>query len=148
MFRRKVRSPDGRKWTLGRHWLPRRKRFKKADITDVGPDLPGIDGFDDLGVIGLIIAIVVSVILVAFLALLLFNVFALALELLIVIFVAIAGVIGRVVFRRPWIVFARNGEKRVEYPVVGYFNSRRKLQDIASQLSLGAELEPAAGDGR
>jgi hypothetical protein len=148
MFRRKVKSPDGRKWTIGRHWLPRRRRFKKADIRDVGPDFPGIDGFDDLGAIGLIIAIVVSVILVAFLALLLFNVFALALELLIVIIVALAGVIGRVVFRRPWIVFARSGDTRLQWPVVGYLNSRRHMQEIAGQLALGTQLEPAPLDRR
>jgi hypothetical protein len=148
MFRRKVTAPDGRKWTLGRHWLPRRKRFKKADITDVGPDFPGIDGLDDLGVIGLIIAVIVSVILVAFLALLLFNVFALALELLIVIILALAGVIGRVVFRRPWIVFAKSADTNHQWPVVGYFNSRRHIQEIAGQLALGTQLEPAPLDRR
>ena len=46
------------------------------------------------------------------------------------IIVALAGVIGRVVFRRPWIVFAR-GDTRLEWPVVGYFNSRRRIQEIA-----------------
>jgi hypothetical protein len=148
MFRRKVTAPDGRKWTLGRHWLPRRKRFKKADISDVGPDLPGIEGIDDLGIIGLVIAVVVSIILVAFVALLLFNVFALAIELLIVIVVALAGLIGRVIFRRPWIVFARNGDTSLQWPVVGYFNSRRHIQEIAEQLALGTQLEPAPLDRR
>ena len=89
---------------------------------------------------------IVSVILVAFLALLLFNVFALALELLIVIIVALAGVIGRVVFRRPWIVFARHEKERLEWPVVGYFNSRRRIEEIAGQLSMGTQLEPAPRD--
>jgi hypothetical protein len=148
MFRRKVTAPDGRKWTLGRHWLPRRKRFTKADVTDVGPDFPGIDGLDDLGIVGFIIAAVVAVIVVIFLALLLFNVFALALELLIVIVVALAGVIGRVVFRRPWIVVARNGDTQLQWPVVGYFNSRRHIQEIAGQLALGTQLEPAPRDRR
>ena len=64
MFRRKVTAPDGRKWTLGRHWLPRRKRFKKADITDVGPDGGFLDiGGDDLGIFGVIIAVIVGVFL-------------------------------------------------------------------------------------
>ena len=121
MFRRKVTGPDGRRWTLGRHWLPRRKRFKKADLTDFGPDLPGFGG-DDLGIFGVIIAAIVGVILAIFLALLLFNVVALAIELLIVIVVALVGVIGRVVFRRPWIVFARTKDQRLEWPVVGYLN--------------------------
>jgi hypothetical protein len=148
MFRRKVTGPDGRRWTLGRHWLPRRKKFKKADLSDFGPDLPGIDGLDDLGIVGTIIAAIFLVILAVFVALLLFNVIAIAIELLIVIVVALAGVIGRVAFRRPWIVFASSGDTRFEAPVVGYFNSRRKLADLASQLSLGTELEAAPSDRR
>jgi hypothetical protein len=148
MFRRKVTGPDGRRWTLGRHWLPRRKRIKKADISDASPDLPGLDGLDDLGVFGMIIAGIIAVIAVIFLALLLFNVIALAIELLIVIVVGLAGLIGRVVFRRPWVVFARSGDNRFEYRVVGYFNSRRTLQELAGRLSIGAELEPAASDRR
>jgi hypothetical protein len=148
MFRRKVTAPDGRRWTLGRHWLPRRKRFKKADLTDTGPDFPGIDGLDDLGIFGFIIAAILAVIVAIFLALLLFNVIALAIELLIVIVVGLAGLVGRVVFRRPWVVFARSGDARLEYRVVGYFNSRRTLQDVASRLAIGTQLEPAAGDGR
>ncbi len=149
MFRRNVTAPDGRKWTLGRHWLPRRKRFKKADLTDVGPDGGFLDiGGDDLGVFGVIIAVVVGVFLALFLVLLLFNVFAIAIELLLVILVALAGVIGRVVFRRPWIVFARAGEERLEWPVVGYFNSRRRIQEISGQLALGTQLEPAPRDRR
>jgi hypothetical protein len=148
MFRRKVTGPDGRRWTLGRHWLPRRKRIKKADLSDTGPDFPGIDGLDDLGIFGAIILAILAVIVAIFLALLLFNVIALAIELLIVIVAGLAGLVGRVVFRRPWVVFARSGERRFEYRVVGYFNSRRKLQDLASQLSIGAQLDPAPGDGR
>ena len=149
MFRRKVTGPDGRRWTLGRHWLPRRRRFKKADISDVGPDAGFLDfGGDDLGIFGIIIAVIAGLFLAAFVVLLVFNVFALALELLILIVVALAGVIGRVVFRRPWMVFARSGDEQLVWPVVGYFNSRAKLQELSSQLALGTELEPAPQDRR
>jgi hypothetical protein len=146
MFRRKVTGPDGRKWTLGRHWLPRRKRIEKADLGDFGPELPGVDGLDDLGIVGVIIAAILAVIVAVFLALLLFNVIAIAIELLIAIVVALVGVVSRVVFRRPWTVFARSGDHRFEMPVVGYFNSRRKIQELSSQLALGTELEAAPSD--
>jgi hypothetical protein len=144
MFRRKVKSPDGKKWTLGRHWLPRRKRFKKVNLRDANPDVgfPDIGG-DDLGIFGVIIAAIAGLIVAAFLVLLFFNVFALALELILVIVIALAGIIGRVVFRRPWIVFARHDKERLEWPVVGYFNSRRRIEEIAGQLSMGTQLEPA-----
>jgi hypothetical protein len=149
MFRRKVTAPDGRRWTLGRHWLPRRKRFKKADISDVGPDGGFLDiGGDDLGIFGIIIAVIVGFFLTVFVVLLAFNVFALALEILILLVVALAGVIGRVVFRRPWMVFARGGDEQLVWPVVGYFNSRAKIQELSSQLALGTELQPAPLDRR
>ena len=149
MFRRKVKAPDGRKWTLGRHWLPRRKRFKKIDLRDANPDVgfPDIGG-DDLGIFGVIIAAIAGLIVAAFVVLLFFNVFALALELLLVIVIALAGIIGRVVFRRPWIVFAKSGDANHQWPVVGYFNSRRHIQEIAGQLALGTQLEPAPLDRR
>jgi hypothetical protein len=146
MFRRKVTGPDGRRWTLGRRWLP---RYRKLGRTDV-PDMPGGDfdlGGDDLGIFGAILLAIVGIFVAIVLVLVLFNVVAIALELMIFITLAVAGLISRVVFRRPWVVFARSGENRFEYPVVGYFNSRRKLQDIAGRLSIGAELEPAPSDG-
>jgi hypothetical protein len=144
MFRRKVTGPDGRRWTLGRRWLP---RYRKLGRTDV-PDMPdGIDvGGDDLGIFGAILLAIVGIFVAIVLVLVLFNVVAIAIELMIFITLAIASLIGRVVFRRPWIVFAKSGENRFEYPVVGYFNSRRKLQDLGSALAIGAELEPAPGD--
>ena len=72
--------------------------------------LPDVDGgLDDLGVFGMIIAAIVLVIVGIFLALVLFNVIAIALELLIVILLLLAGVFSRVVLRRPWVVQASTG---------------------------------------
>jgi hypothetical protein len=149
MFRRKVQAPDGEKWTLGRRWLPRRRRLGRARMRDRG-DGSWLDfgGADDLGAVGVIIAVIVAVIVTVFLALLLFNVVAIAIELLLVILIALAGVIGRVVFRRPWIVTASSGGTRLEWPVVGYFNSRAKIEEIAGQIASGARLEAPRRDGR
>ena len=138
MFRRKVKDPHGRKWTLGRHWMPRRKRFKKPDLDF--PDIPGIVGGDDLGIFAAIFLAIAAFFLSIFLVLLLFNVVALAIELSIVIIVALVGLIGRVVFRRPWTVFAKSGDQQIEYPVVGYFNSKRRIDELATALSSGAQL--------
>ena len=61
--------------------MPRRKRFKKADI-DM-PDFPGLDfGGDDLGIFAAIFLAIAAFFLAIFLVLLLFNVVALAIELL------------------------------------------------------------------
>jgi hypothetical protein len=140
MFRRKVQDPHGRKWTLGRHWMPRRKRFKKADL-DMPDFLTDIGG-DDLGIFAAIFLAIAAFFLTIFLALLLFNVVALAIELSIVIIVALVGLISRVIFRRPWIVFAKSGDQQLEYPVVGYLNSGQRIDELAEALSSGAQLPP------
>ena len=146
MFRRKVTGPDGRRWKLGRRWFPRFKRIGKADVTDFGPDLPGFDGLDDLGIIGFIFAAILAVILAIFLALLLFNVIALAIELVIFLVLLIAGIIGRVLFRKPWLVFASTKGATSHAEVVGWRASRDWLRDAETRIASG--LEPAPGDGR
>jgi hypothetical protein len=138
----RISAPDGRTWKIGRRWFPRRRRLGRADVSDAWPDFLDFDGgLDDLGVVGTIIAAVVLVILAVFLALVLFNVIAIALELLLVILLLFAGVFSRVVLRRPWIVQARSGDMVLEWPVVGWFPSRRKISAVAAQLRSGAELD-------
>jgi hypothetical protein len=122
--------------------MPRRRRFGRADVSDAVPDFVGFDGgLDDLGVVGTIIAAILLVIVAIFLALVLFNVIAIALELLLVILLLLAGVFGRVVLRRPWVVQARCGDTVLEWPVVGWLPSRRKISDVAEQLRSGAQLD-------
>ena len=58
------------------------------------------------------------------------------------IIVALVGLISRVVFRRPWTVFAKSGDQQLTYPVVGYLNSKRRIDELATQLSSGAQLPP------
>jgi hypothetical protein len=144
MFRRKVTGPDGRRWTLGRRWFPSFKRIGKADLSS-GPDLPGFDGLDDLGIFGAIIAAILAVIVAIFLALLLFNVIALAIELVIFVVLLFAGVIGRVLFRKPWLVFARAKGELVGADVVGWRASREWLRDAETRIASGSE--PAPGHG-
>jgi hypothetical protein len=146
MFRRKVTGPDGRRWKLGRKWFPRFTRIKKADVTDFGPDLPGLDGLDDLGIVGAIFAAILAVIVAIFLALLLFNVIALAIELTILIVLTIAGLIGRILFRKPWVVGATSQGEHVYDEVVGWRASRQWLNDAAARIESG--LDPAPGDRR
>jgi hypothetical protein len=145
MFRRKVTGPDGRRWKLGRKWFPRFSRIGKADVTDFGPDLPDMD-FDDLGIVGAIFVAILGVIVAIFLALLLFNVIALAIELVIFIVLLIAGVAGRVLFRKPWGVFAVTRDAHAYGEVVGWRASRDWLRDAETRIASG--LEPAPGDGR
>jgi len=145
MFRRSVTAPDGTKYTLGRRWLPRWKQLARVDPGSA-PDLPDGGFDDDTGIFATIFLAIFALLAAIFLALVLFNVFAIAIELVLVILIALAGVIGRVVFRRPWIVFARTKDVVHEWPVVGYLNGRRRIQEISSQLALGTQLDPAPRD--
>jgi hypothetical protein len=145
MLRRKVRSPDGREWRIGRRWLPRRPRLMRAPVGDIG-DLGPLElaGFDPTGIVAAIAFAVLAVVCV----LLLLNVIAIALELLIVIVLLTGGLIGRVVFRRPWIVFARSDSVTYAWPVTGWLRSRRVIADVAAQLSVGTrDPQPAEVEG-
>src|SRR3954470_17553896 len=138
MLRRKVTSPDGRTWTLGRRWMPARRKLGRVDIGDIGiPDVSG--GLDDLGIVGTIIAAILLAHAGVVIALVLFNVLAIAIEFLIVLVALVAGVVGRVVFRRPWTVFARWGAAGHYRPVAGWPAGRRALDEMAARLSSGSE---------
>jgi hypothetical protein len=131
MFRRTVTAPDGKTWKVGRRWAPRRPHIRRARGGDAM-----FDGFmfDDLwGVLlGILLVVVVLV---------LFNVLAIAVELLFVLVVLVAGVFGRVVLRRPWVVEARAGGESHEFPVVGWRASEAKIDEISMRLGSGAELD-------
>jgi len=146
MFRRKVTAPDGRTWTLGRRWMPRYRRIGRADPGDVAPDVPDLGG-DDTGILAAIVLAIFAVIAAVFIALVLFNVVAIAIELLLIVVLFVAGVVGRVVFRRPWVVFAaaKNASFH-EVGIVGWRASRREIDRLAGLIASGAELEPASRD--
>lgn len=145
MLRRKVTAPDGRTWTVGRRWLPGRARVWRPRLRDIGDGSWGDIGFDDLGIFGAIVLALVALVVVAFLALILLNVVAIALELLILVVLLIAGVIGRVAFRRPWMVFAQSGSDVSQRPVVGWRASRRAIEQLADQIASG-RLQPPPRD--
>ena len=145
---RKVTAPDGREWKLGRRWLGKRARLGRAKMRDVSDWASGLDGgADDLGIIGMIILAVFVVIVVVFAALLLFNVVALAIELLIIVILVLGGIVGRVVLRRPWTVFAKSGDEVHTRDVVGWRASGRAIDEMAAELESG-RLEAPSGHGR
>jgi hypothetical protein len=138
----RVRGPDGQQWRIGRRWLPRRPRLGRVNTPDF--DLPDIDLGDDTGIFATIVIAIVGVVVAIFLALVLFNVIAIAIELTLVIVLLVGGVIGRVVFRRPWQVVARSGARSFSWRVVGWLRSRRVIADVGAQFAAGTrEPRPA-----
>src|SRR4051812_41397543 len=82
----RVRSPDGRKWRVGRRWLPHRPRVGRIDVPDVGDLGPlGLAGFDPTGVLATIALSILAVVAGVLLVLVLFNVVAIAIELAILV---------------------------------------------------------------
>jgi hypothetical protein len=144
----KVTAPDGRQWKLGRRWMPGRRRVWRPKMRDTG-DGSWVDfGGDDLGIVGAIVLAVIAVVVIAFLALILLNVVALAIELIIIVVLLLGGIVGRVVFRRPWTIYAKTAGHEWQQRVVGWRASGRAIDAAASRIASGAELEPAPGDRR
>lgn len=106
------------------------------------PDFDG--GGDDLGIIGTILLAIFLVIAAIVLLLVLFNVVVIAIELILLVVLFLAALFGRVVLRKPWTVYAKSGDDRLERQVVGWRGSKREIEDLAGALASG--LEPARLD--
>ena len=143
-----MKGPDNRQWRVGRRWFPglgnesvaarfhRRYRqwSRHGDVVDPGCGDFALEGL----VAGIIVIVAVLVLVLVALPLVLAVV-----DLFIVIVLALLGVVGRVVLRRPWIVQARSREGTVvEWPVVGWRASGARVEEVARQLESGALRPP------
>jgi hypothetical protein len=127
----KVEAPDGTTWKVGRQWFPDRK----LELDAGGLDFPGIDGLDDA------FAIIGVVLLVIALAILLFTVIFPLLEIALIVVLAVLGVAGRVLFRRPWTVRARSKDRAtIRRQVVGWRDSGELRDRLAAAIRDGSPL--------
>ena len=65
-------------------------------------------------------------------------------ELIILGALLAAGVIGRVLFRQPWVIEARSNDpltpgRRLEWHVIGWRKSQSLIQKVTSDLAAGRE---------
>lgn len=132
-------------WLVRRRWAPRRLgaqsvwarflertrkvRRRTADLADV-PD-PGCGG-DLLEGVAVFIVVIIVVLFMIFIGL----PFLIALgELLIIVLLALLGVVGRVLFRRPWTVDAVSPTgQHHSWPVVGWRASGAARKFIAERV--------------
>lgn len=146
---RRVISPDGVEWRVGRTWMTRRPRLMRqrrrgtaADsLQSLGSAWPDPGG-PDLGQELLVVAAVVAVVLV------LIPVFFFGLELIIVGVLLAAGVIARTLLGQPWVVQARSIDplssgRRLEWRVRGWRRSQRLIAEVAAELAAGQEPSAA-----
>jgi hypothetical protein len=121
----RVRDPDGVEWNVTRRWLEvpawRRARPRVEDL--LGGDIGG----DDL------LAAIAVLILVAVL-----YWFGIAfLLLLAALVVALVGLAGRILLRRPWLVETRSERGELAWRVRGALGSRRAVHEIAKAFVRG-----------
>jgi hypothetical protein len=156
---RRVTAPDGREWKVGRQWLPARARIQRGRRDDghdggagTGDDSgDGGDGFldtmgdffglDDAGA-GILVGFA-ALALGALVVVVVFPVIALTVELIVLLALFLAGIVGRVVFRRPWHVLAQTDDAAYRWPVRGWRASRERVDAVADGLTRGA-LPPDA----
>jgi hypothetical protein len=98
-------------------------------------------GIDDAGA-GILVGFAVLA-LSALLFVVVFPVIALTLELIVLLALFLAGIVGRVVFRRPWHVLARTDGVRYRWPARGWRASGERVQAVADALGRGS-LPPGA----
>jgi hypothetical protein len=100
-------------------------------LTDIGTDAAVA--------VAALIAIVLAVVLVWFV---IWPLLAIATELAVVATIAVAGLVGRVFFGRPWVIEAvgPGGERR--WQVRGMAGARRTIDQIADQLAAGLDPHP------
>lgn len=139
---RSVRASDGTAWWIRRRWAPKpRWRGPFGRHLFDGFDLPfGID----LEGIGVVIAIALFVVFMIFLGgpLLVFLVET----LLIIPVVLVTGILGRVLFRRPWTIEATDHRRRVEWKVVGWNASSRAADRMEKAIAATGGVPDAPPD--
>ncbi len=139
---RRVVAPDGTVWRVGRRWLPDlspprwRGHNRRGDNVD-GPDLPGNSfGVDvtDMLTLSLVIGFLVLVLFV--ITAWIVPLLILVIEAVVLLLAAAAGLIGRVVSRRPWVVRARSDDGRQQdWNVIGFKASGARRDAIARELA-------------
>ncbi|HVF54209.1 MAG TPA: hypothetical protein VNC78_11490, partial [Actinomycetota bacterium] len=138
-------DPGGTSWTIRRRWLPWTVRWRgrgNAFHALDGADLAG--SFDDL--LGMpLLLLLVGALLVIFLVL---PIVLLIVELVVTVLVVAVAVVVRILFGRPWLVDAFEGDgnkPRYVWGVPGWSASGRAVDDVAGQISSGTSFPIVRG---
>lgn len=151
---RAVQTPSGQVWHVGRRWagrpMPRwrKMRSRKAhkgegrsvNAAEVLFSVPDFDSVEDLGAAVLIVLALVVVAIVV-IPLLLFGI-----ELILLGLLLAAGIVGRTLLGRPWVVQAvpaGSSTSTLTWRVVGWRRSARLIEEVATSLEAGLDPAPA-----
>lgn len=142
-----VVAADGSVWEVGVVWLPRapglRRRWRRRrDAGDLANAFDLVDTPGD-GVLTAIVVTIGLVLLAVVLVLFVVPAVLLVVEMLVVAVLVVAGVLGRVLLRRPWTVVARctagpAAGRQESRAVVGLGPSRALRDDWRRELARGS----------
>jgi hypothetical protein len=142
--RRYVSAPDGVQWRVRRRWAPSiRLRWPGRPID--GSSALNRIGAPDLDPESLVISIIALVLIIfVVIPLLLFG-----LELVIAGCVVAGGVIGKLLFRRPWQIQATTSAhstapRALEWEVSGWRESRALIRRVSADIEAGRNPQPTA----
>jgi hypothetical protein len=145
-----VKAPDGRVWRVRRRWMPKRPGIfarSRSDAGDTARDafwsMPDLGWDFDLGFDSLT-GIVISALALITIGFLLFTVViplvALTLEAVLLVLLFAAGVIGRLVFGRPWRIEATTQgppKERREVKAKGLRGSSEARDELMNEIASG-----------
>lgn len=142
LFSKKISTPSGEQWKVGRVWVNSWPRLRRK--MPFKPDSFIILNFD--GIAGLVGGILLGLALFAVLFLL-WPVIAVAVELVIAVFLVVSVLFGRFLLRKPWRVYARPNpdpaQKEKQFDVKGWRASADALEVLEQQLASGqTDLSP------
>lgn len=138
---RRVVAPNGVEWEVGRRWPAPRFGWtwkRRGDIAQPLSTLGQGLGSSDLreGMVVVVLALASALVIIP---LVFFGV-----ELIILGLVLAAGLVSRVVLRKPWVIEARSSDpltsgRRLEWHVTGWLRSSRLIDQVVSDLAAGRE---------
>jgi hypothetical protein len=149
---KRVTAPDGTTWRVGRRWLPDHapKLRRRRNERDGGEGWLGDFSFGDVSDgLAIALALVLLAIVVILITSVVFPLLVLGAELLVIAALFVAGVTGRLVFRKPWTVRARSDRGReLTWSARGFRRSGRVRDEAAAALAHGhQDIRPIeAGD--
>lgn len=143
-------SPDGERWRVRRGWLDHPVPKLRRVMKDRREDLAFEGGAELLFADSSITASVALAVAFAVVVIVVLPLIGLALELILLIAILGIGLIGRLVFRRPWIVEAVNldhHQRSVEFGVKGWGESGRAVAQLSAAIQAsGTPPAPAAAN--
>jgi hypothetical protein len=142
---RRITTPDGVEWRVGRRWLTRRPRLNRPRGREIAGESVNTfgSGLPDFGNVDAAQGLLVAVAVVAFL-LILIPVLFFGVELIILGALLAGGVIARTMLGQPWVVEARQIDphrsgRQLEWRVRGWRRSGKLIAQVSSDLAAGRD---------